>query len=71
MPATTTTPTLWVDANGRIACTVHGGGYLAAAAPKNPPPDTLVETPLTSWLAVPVDDLDGLGCEGCESGLVA
>lgn len=42
---------LWIDENGRIACTIHAGHYLASAVAADPG-GIEHRTPLAHWVAL-------------------
>ncbi len=45
----------WMNQNGRLSCTEHGGQYLKAAVASNPP-GRAHETPIDHWLLIGEDD---------------
>lgn len=61
----TNTKALWIDDNGRTACSEHGGYYLSTEVESNPDVQ-MIYTPLTSWMRIPPTSAQGISCEDCK-----
>ena len=57
----TTTQALWINGNGRVVCTDHGGHYLRTAVEATPGAP-MIDTPLDNWMMVPAEMAT---CEEC------
>lgn len=58
------TEALWIDDNGRTACSKHGGHYLSTEVEADPAAQ-VIYTPLTSWVRIPSASAQGVSCEEC------